>query len=627
MNAYWHRLGLTPTDDLVAIKRAYAARLKHTRPDDDAEAYQRLREAYDWAQGYARWCRAHPEAAEPADDEAPTEDVPAPTEADVGEPPARWWRADPLAAWVPAGIAAMGRDAARPLAAVPVLADAEPLASARWWRHRVPEYEADSAAPSALPITPALTAEAVIDTLRDWAETHGAAELGAAMPQLLARLDALPFAEQDAVNAGLAEFVLAHAEAPPALVCALAERFGWGQDFRLENLIGEHAALRLYERIEAAQAARPMPAPPRAEVLRARYAHLLQTARCHDTGRMVRFWLRVLLSPLALFDDARAPAAQALLDADDIAWRRIKRLIDRSFVLTLLTLAVGLSLLQGPDSRLTLVPVWALPALLLAGGWAGFALLSRLPGAAMAALHARLRPGRLGGWLARVRQGKSLYWTVFGLMVALAAAAFAAADVCLSAGLTGPLPELALAAAVGVLILVLLALVWPLGEAWGPLLLPAGLIVAAFIARAQSVPFAWAMALPAGFVWIVAANNLALCLPALAARVYLSPFSLLRPKNVWGWIAFAVFIKGVAAFYAAVFALGAPVALFAHARLSGWPRAYLALFGAGVLFFSGWLPLTGWAALLWLVGVLFVVSRLGKLADWLLARPLLALPG
>ena len=50
----WSVLGITPTADAVSIKKAYAARLKHTKPQDDAKAYQRLRQAYEVAMAQAR---------------------------------------------------------------------------------------------------------------------------------------------------------------------------------------------------------------------------------------------------------------------------------------------------------------------------------------------------------------------------------------------------------------------------------------------------------------------------------------------------------------------------------------------------------------------------------------------
>ena len=40
----WNTLGLTPTSDQRAIKRAYFTQLKLHRPEDDALAFQRVRE-------------------------------------------------------------------------------------------------------------------------------------------------------------------------------------------------------------------------------------------------------------------------------------------------------------------------------------------------------------------------------------------------------------------------------------------------------------------------------------------------------------------------------------------------------------------------------------------------------
>ena len=68
----WQVLGLAePTDELTLIKRSYAAKLKLTRPDDDAQAYQALREAYDrmvaWARHRQAVRAAAPEPVEPVE--------------------------------------------------------------------------------------------------------------------------------------------------------------------------------------------------------------------------------------------------------------------------------------------------------------------------------------------------------------------------------------------------------------------------------------------------------------------------------------------------------------------------------------------------------------------------------
>jgi hypothetical protein len=59
----WNILGIRADADERTIKRSYAALLKVHRPDEDLDAFQRLREAYEQALGLARW-RAEQDEAE-----------------------------------------------------------------------------------------------------------------------------------------------------------------------------------------------------------------------------------------------------------------------------------------------------------------------------------------------------------------------------------------------------------------------------------------------------------------------------------------------------------------------------------------------------------------------------------
>lgn len=70
----WDILGTEPTGDERALKRAYAKRLKVTRPEDDPAAFQELREAYEYALRHAHLFAAElqePQSAEAEAAEAP----------------------------------------------------------------------------------------------------------------------------------------------------------------------------------------------------------------------------------------------------------------------------------------------------------------------------------------------------------------------------------------------------------------------------------------------------------------------------------------------------------------------------------------------------------------------------
>lgn len=68
----WEILGLPSDADTRSIKRQYATLLKRTRPDDDPEGFQRLREAYEHALNWSDSMRqnATEETAPAAEDHA-----------------------------------------------------------------------------------------------------------------------------------------------------------------------------------------------------------------------------------------------------------------------------------------------------------------------------------------------------------------------------------------------------------------------------------------------------------------------------------------------------------------------------------------------------------------------------
>ncbi len=53
MSTFWDILGIEPTEDKAIIKRAYAKKVKKANPEDDPDAFQELRQAYEQAIEYA----------------------------------------------------------------------------------------------------------------------------------------------------------------------------------------------------------------------------------------------------------------------------------------------------------------------------------------------------------------------------------------------------------------------------------------------------------------------------------------------------------------------------------------------------------------------------------------------
>ncbi|MDH0863966.1 hypothetical protein [Mitsuaria sp. GD03876] len=279
------RVGLeAPSTDLVEIKRAYAKTLRKTRPDDDAQAYQALREAYDRLVAFARRqqamaAEAAAEAAAAAEADGGTANTSealrtagdtepaAATPVEAMAPPRvveSRTHVEPLVADAPTPIPAT---AGSPTTEIPVPVDdadvamldrepppPPPLPPAPPPIPR-PRAERPAPPPLAMPMPQGPTPEALCNDLVDLLK-RGPAKVEAALPALRVALGELPLASQVEASARFADLAIALQDhLPGALLDLLRDHFDWSRDFRTERLLGAERMAALAEVLDR----RPMP--------------------------------------------------------------------------------------------------------------------------------------------------------------------------------------------------------------------------------------------------------------------------------------------------------------------------------------------------------------------------------
>lgn len=264
------RVGLAaPSTDLGEIKRAYAKTLRKTRPDDDAQAYQTLREAYDRVVAHARWHQEH--GAKEALADAPVDTGPAPAEARVDTGPAF------AEAQVDTGPAFAETVGATP-ESMPAAADTPPPvavpAAAHFPAMPLHRFNEDEEARPEPPAAEPVEAEPVeagpveaepVDAgptpeslCKDLAELlkRGPAKVESALPALRLALGGLPLSSQLEASARFADLVIALEDhVPGLLIDLLRDHFDWSRDFRTERLLGAERMAALAQVLER----RPVP--------------------------------------------------------------------------------------------------------------------------------------------------------------------------------------------------------------------------------------------------------------------------------------------------------------------------------------------------------------------------------
>ena len=587
----WDELGIEPTADAVDIKRAYAKRLKNTRPDDDAAAYQLLREAYDAALDWARAQRATgmPTMPVPAIDDA--------TDAQQANVAAIASEALPLAP-VDAFTALSFDDDATWPASDDGFSDSSKEA-------QVPPEDVSVGVSDETP--PEFTSpEAIARGVYGYWSEHGDEALVALWPRVRHDLDALPLALRSDASNWMATLVLDCPELPGGFVLPLAAYFGWRDDFRVAALVGPGRAHALHERLHAL-GLRGKSDPS--------LLHRFRDARAlAELLRHGKVWRARLLAMLMSGGTAeRTPHELGeFLDAIDLRrdeGSRIGNLITLHWIARISGLFALFLLLRlfSTESGAWIAPVESgiavmAGALMVFSGFIHFGMMIGFE---------RLVPETWRQWRTE--------WPRVAAMVALFGTVGVAAW-----GFTMPANTEAASAwqfLGGWALIMLLPLInWPSGRTWwAPLLLPMTVVLTVmlrglFPEHSVLASFALAQA------WVLAASALLVHRTGEIVALYRNPFVWLRPTNALGWIVVIVFIKGVAFFVAALCIITLPLTVFVstlrHGMVAGFATLACACVIATGISEGDDLPL---ALLLSLILAVWLMAGLrwvaGKLAD------------
>ena len=532
MSAYWEVLGIAPTGDVLAIKKAYAGLLKKNRPDEAPEAYQMLREAYEWAMSEAEWLRRSAGQSE-----------------GQGENDSATWTAGGHASGEPAS--------AGDLVFPPVSA---PSGFAVTEHEDAIAFDHDSA--HALH--------------RRWAErlAHCEAEEADACWQSLQReLDALPLDALGDASLLFADFVLEHELLPSALLTGLARHFRWGQDYRDAERLGAFRVTQLRERL-----AQDAPTLFRDARQVERATELLRLDWVLQRQGALWGWLYAALAGPHLrrlqrdTDDRQRRA----LEISYLRWEALETAMQRAGVLRLIfVLACVMPLVYALAPAEEAFLDWvSMAALFAAAYWfAAWGFGRSLPGVGAEISRGLAMMDVFDTWQSRVAAAVAV-----PLIIALLAH-----DEGIMRALFSVLPEGALGFA-AVLLCAVALLIPPENDEERQVMLPMlGALTLALTALVPEGDAAWVVAMGVAGAWIALGGWVYHSYHDQVMAYYRAPWTVLRPRAWWAWVLVVVAFKLVVSVLVFVLTLALPVTLRVLARYLSVQTAWLAIgLGAGI---------------------------------------------